>query len=45
VEINFLNLFVVLQSRRRTFQRHPTGLQHITIIGDAERKRDRLFGK
>src|SRR6516165_6426681 len=44
-EIDFLNLLVALQLRGGSLQCHAAGLQHIAVIGDAERERDRLLGK
>jgi hypothetical protein len=44
-EINLLNLRIALQSRGRTFQGDTAGLQHIAIVRDPERQRNRLFGE
>ena len=44
-EINLLHLLVVLQRLRGAFQHGAAGLQHIGIVGDRERERDRLLGQ
>ncbi len=44
-EINLPHLLVVFEIARRTFERDAPGLQHIGIVGDAERQRDRLLGQ
>ena len=44
-EINLLHLFIALELRGGAFQRDASGLQHIGIVGDVERQRDRLLGE
>src|SRR5215831_5570349 len=44
-EIDFLHLFVLFQIDRLAFEHGAAGLQHIGIIGDVERERDRLLGE
>ena len=44
-KIDFLDLFVALKVGRLALDGDATGLQNVSIVGDAERKRDRLLGE
>ena len=44
-KIDFLDLFVALKIGRLALDGDATGLQNVSIVGDAERKRDRLLGE
>src|SRR5215467_10970458 len=44
-EIDFANLLVVLEVRRLALQGDAPGLQHVGIVGDAKRQRNRLLGQ
>src|SRR6516162_8708340 len=44
-KINFLDLFIAFKVGRLALDGDATRLQNVSIVGDAERKRDRLLGE
>src|ERR1700730_18683594 len=44
-KIDFLHLLILFQIGRLAFEHRAAGLQHIGVVGDVERERNRLLGE